>query len=94
MDDAGFTYTIFLYLFDVVYARRNSICIIRLPLILVHMGEQLFVLERLIDWFQTNGAFFDHTALKLDAIPGQGNGAIALRDLPVSSPCRPAAQAR
>jgi hypothetical protein len=41
------------------------------------------MLRQFIDWFKSNGAFFDHKSLSLGEIPGQGHGAIALRDLSV-----------
>jgi hypothetical protein len=41
-------------------------------------------LTRFIDWFDDR-AGFDRSALNLIAIPGQGYGAIAVRDLSVTS---------
>lgn len=39
-----------------------------------------------IEWFKSQGATVDETAMGIADIPGYGRGIVALRDLPVSAP--------
>lgn len=42
--------------------------------------------DNLIDWFRSkNGALLDTSSMEFQEFPGQGRGAIALKDIPVRS---------